>query len=207
MRLFHKHKHKEPTFNDIWRTRNPDNWTYLVKNTNMDAISVDTGSYGFLDVENAGNGTQRLIIGKYCSIGPNVHFILASEHDYKNLSTYPWRTYFCNEQNEALSKGDIVLDDDVWVGLGAIINSGVHIGRGAIIASGAVVTRDVEPYSVVGGNPAQHIKYRFDEPIRNRLMTFDFGKLNPEKIVQNKQLLYTHLTPDNIDEILQTLEA
>ena len=204
MKLFKK-KHQQQTFQDIWRKRNPDNWTYLTKNTNMESISVGVGSYGFLDVENAGSGNEKLIIGKYVSIGPNVHFILASEHDYKNLSTYPWLTYYCKKPNEALSKGSIIIDDDVWIGLGVIVNSGVHIGRGAIVASGAVVVKDVEPYSIVGGNPAKHIKYRFNKNIRNKLLKVDFNKLTTEKITKYIDFLYTHLSDDNINEILKKL--
>ncbi|MCQ2582030.1 MAG: CatB-related O-acetyltransferase [Alphaproteobacteria bacterium] len=194
------------SFNDKWRQKNPNNHTTLVKPTNMDVIVVGDGSYGPLDIENAGNGNTRLVIGKYCSIGPSVHFILASEHPYKRLSTYPWKTMVLGHAaTEAESKGDIVIEDDVWIGLGAIINSGVHIGRGAIIASGAVVIKNVEPYSIVGGNPARHIKYRFDKKIRDLLMKIDFSKLNDDIIKNNIENLYTDITEENIKHILQKI--
>lgn len=204
--MLFKKKKQIYNFCDEWKKRNPNNRTVLVKDTRMDAIIVGDGSYGPLDVENAGNGDVKLIIGKYCSIGPCVHFILASEHPYKNLSTYPWRVMMgLIPPIEAKSKGDIIIDDDVWIGLGAIINSGVHIGRGAIVASGAVVVHDVEPYSIVGGNPAKHIKYRFDKEVRDKLMNFDFSVLNRENIITNIDLLYTEITAKNIESLLKKL--
>ena len=204
--MLFKRKRKNLTFNDIWRQRNPHNETVLAKDTIMDAVVVGVGSYGTLDIENAGNGREKLIIGNYCSIGPCVHFILSSEHPYKNLSTYPWLVKSGLAPTEAKSKGDIIIDDDVWIGLGVIVNSGVHIERGAIVASGAVVVKDVEPYSIVGGNPAKHIKYRFDKGICDKLLNFDFNVLNHEKIIKNIDLLYTEITKENIDEILNTLK-
>ena len=103
--------------------------------------------------------------------------------------------------SEAGTKGSIIVKDDVWIGTNAIICSGVTIGQGAIIAAGAVVTKDVAPYAIVGGNPAKVIKYRFDEEIRNKLLSIDIvelfdGFVNDDisfiyqKLDENKSVLY-----------------
>lgn len=189
----------------LWRLKNAHNETAQLNDFDIDKVIVGKGTYGGLDVHTFGNGEERLIIGNYCSIGPDVHFILASEHPYKGISTYPFKVKFGLQDKEAQSKGDIILEDDVWIGLGAIINSGVHIGKGAVVAAGSVVVKDVEPYSIVGGNPAKHIKYRFDEPIRKKLMKLNFASLNRETIIANIDLVYEALTENNIDKILNKI--
>lgn len=199
------HRKKVDTFNDVWRTKNSHNRTYLYKNTCVDDIRVGVGSYGILNVENANPGKAKLLIGSYVSIGPDVHFILTSEHPYKGLSTYPFKFMFHGCVPEAVSKGDIVIEDDVWIGLGVIINSGVRVGQGSIIASGSVVVKDVEPYSIVGGNPAKFIKYRFSDTIIEKLKRVNYAKLCDEKIKNDIDLLYTEITEDNVDEILTKL--
>ncbi len=87
-----------------------------------------------------------------------------------------------------------------------MILSGVTIGKGAIVAAGSTVTRDVEPYSIVGGNPAKHIKYRFSSQIREKLLKFNFEELDNEMINKNIDLLYTELTEDNIDKLFSLLK-
>lgn len=202
--LWYKRKKKKPLLS-AWKEKNQHNGTIVTPNTNIDHVIVGKHSYGIIDVEFYGTGSEMLRIGNYCSIGPNVHFILASEHPYCGLSTYPFKVKFGLQPAEAKSKGDIVLDDDVWIGLGAIINSGVHIGKGAIVASGSVVVKDVEPYSIVGGNPAKFIKYRFEKEIREKLLKIDFSKIDEQKIIDHIDDVYENLTVDNIDSILEKI--
>lgn len=95
---------------------------------------------------------------------------------------------------EALSKGDIIINDDVWIGCNAIILSGVNIGQGAVVAAGAVVTNDIPPYAIVGGVPAKVIKYRFETAIIDELLKVDYSKLTDEAIKQNIEKLYEPLT-------------
>lgn len=184
---------------------NPHNDTSVGYMSSSAVVKVGRGTYGQLNVQAPSTEKVKLVIGNYCSIGQDVFFILASEHPYRGFSTFPFKSMLGIQKLEAKSKGDIIVGDDVWIGRGVIINSGVNIGRGAIIASGAVVARDVEPYSIVGGNPAKHIKYRFSEPIREKLMKIDFENLDLDVIKKNIDVAYTELTEENVDEVLKVL--
>lgn len=138
-------------FDYKWRKRNIQNRTHAGTRFPLDKVSVGKGTYGRLNVvdyndPDAGN----LKIGNYCSIARTVLFMLAGNHAWDTLSTYPFDRIFLNERLNQ-TKGDIVIDDDVWIGERATVLSGVHIGQGAIVAAGALVTKDVPPYSVVGG--------------------------------------------------------
>lgn len=106
------------------------------------------------------------------------------------------------EIREARSKGSIVIKDDVWVGANSLILSGVTIGQGAVVAAGSVVTKDVPPYAIVGGNPAKIIRYRFEEKIIKKLLKIDYSKINPDKIIPNIKYWYEQVTEKNIDELL-----
>ena len=98
--------------------------------------------------------------------------------------------YLGVEKEEAFSKGDIFIDDDVWIGYRSTIMSGIHIGRGAVIAAGSVVTKDVPPYAIVGGVPAKVIKYRFDNEIREFASRVDYNKFDKDFVRENLDLLY-----------------
>jgi len=193
---------KKNDFATQWHAHNTHNETYPVCWFDMTKVSVGKRSYGPLTVYAPSTGSEKLLIGNYVSIGPDVKFILASEHPFTGISTFPFKVKLNLTKFEAQSKGDIIVDDDVWIGANAIINSGVHIGQGAIIASGAVVVKDVEPYAVVGGNPARLIKYRFPQSIRKQLLNFDFGNLDEQAIVQNVEDFYAPLTTKNISKNL-----
>lgn len=113
---------------------------------------------------------DKLIIGKFCAIARDTRFIMnGANHKTSGFSTYPFQI-FANgwekvmpKEGELPYKGDTEIGNDVWIGYEATIMPGIKIGSGAIVASKSVVTRDVPPYSIVGGNPAKPIKYRFDE--------------------------------------------
>ncbi|MDY6420297.1 MAG: CatB-related O-acetyltransferase [Succinivibrio dextrinosolvens] len=110
------------------------------------------------------NSLSKLKIGSFCSIAPKVTFILNSDHYTNNLSSFPFKVMCLgSHKSEAISYGDIVVDDDVWIGYGATILSGIHVGQGAIIAAGAVVSKDVPPYAIVGGVPARIINSSFPD--------------------------------------------
>ena len=105
---------------------------------------------------------------------------------------------------EAFSKGDITLGDDVWVGANVTICSGVTIGQGAVIAAGAVVTKDVEPYTIVGGVPARIIRYRFSQEIIKRLLTVDLERLLGRTSVANIGTFYKKI--NNNDDLERMLK-
>ena len=135
---------------------------------------------------------DKLIIGRFCSIACGAKFLFTSaNHTMKSLSTYPFPIFFeewgLDVKNVASAwdnKGDIVVGNDVWIGYEAVILSGVHIGDGAIIGTGAVVTKDVPPYTVVGGVPAKEIKKRFDEKTIEKLLETQWWNWPVEKIRQ-----------------------
>mgnify|MGYP002768762543 FL=1 len=176
----------------MWRKKNKHNSTSLKTLTPFSQISVGINTYGDLNV-NSSNYNSRLIIGNYCSIASEVSFLLNSEHPINNISTYPFKVKIMGADCESLSKGDIIVDDDVWIGHRAIIMSGVHIGQGAVIGAGAVVTRDVPPYAVVAGVPAKIIKMRFNEEIVSCLLDVDFSKLSDTLVKSHICDLYTLL--------------
>ena len=128
-----------------WRKLNKNNSTVPINMFDYKNVSVGNCTYGELTVLDF-NGTYRLCIGAFCSIASGVVFCLAGDHQIKTVSTFPFKANALGcEQNEAISKGNIIIDDDVWVGQNAIILSGIHIGQGAVVAAGAVVKKDVPP--------------------------------------------------------------
>lgn len=106
---------------------------------------------------------------------------------------------------DATSKGDILVGDDVWIGYRSTILSGVEIGQGAIIAAGSVVTKNVPPYAVVGGNPARVIRFRFSERIISKLMDLDFSLLSKEAAEKCLKELSLDITEENIDEVVDSI--
>lgn len=177
-----------------WNKLNRHNGTHAATRFDISKVSVGKATYGDLHVLTY-NDINTLRIGNYCSIGPNVWFIVSADHYVNHLSTYPFRNKIisCGKELEGVSKGDIVVEDDVWFGCNATILSGVHIGQGAIVAAGAVVTADIPPYAIAGGVPARVLSYRFDEETRSALCEFDFSKLSDEDIIQHKDELYKEL--------------
>ena len=155
-------------------------------------VSVGKETYGRVNVINFSD-KYRVSIGNFCSISTDVFFIVCGEHRVDTISTYPFRVQCCSAEFEATSKGDIIVEDDVWFGHGATVLSGVHIGQGAVISAGAVVTKDVPPYAIVGGVPARIIKYRFSDEMINELIKVDYSKMTTEMIKENIEKLYDKL--------------
>ena len=133
---------------------------------------------------------EKLIIGKFCSIACGARFLFTSaNHTLASLSTYPFPIFYEEwdlDKAQITSawdrKGDIVIGNDVWIGYEAVLLSGIHIGDGAIIGSRAVVTRDVPPYTIVGGVPAHEIKQRFPQPVIDRLLDLQWWDWPAEQI-------------------------
>ena len=131
----------------------------------------------------------KLIIGKFCQIAKGVKFFMSSSnHQMSGLSTYPF--FILGEEcaNHGAGypkKGDTVVGDDVWLGQGCAIMPGVKIGSGAIIAAYAVVTKDVPPYTIAGGNPATILKQRFSEEVIKDLLQIKWWNWDIDTIKKN----------------------
>lgn len=136
---------------------------------------------------------DSLTIGKFCSIACGAKFVFNSaNHTLKSLSTYPFPLFFeaweLDRRNVAASwdnKGDIVVGNDVWIGYEAVVMSGVTIGDGAIIGTRALVTKDVPPYTIVGGVPAKPIRKRFSDDDIARLLEIKWWDWPDSRIAQN----------------------
>lgn len=174
----------------------------IIKNPNI--IVGDYTYYDdFEDVPNFENNVKyhfdfvgdKLIIGKFCMIASNVTFIMnGANHLSNSISAYPF-AIFGNGWENAMedktypTKGNTVIGNDVWIGYNATIMPGVKIGDGAIIATNATVTKDVEPYTIVGGNPAKPIKKRFSDSKIEQLLKLKWWHWDIEKITKNTKFL------------------
>lgn len=136
-------------------------------------VTVGRHSYINPTVHYYAGDTPTVSIGAFCSIAMDVEFLPGGNHRPEWVSTFPFRIQLdlpgALEDGHPWAKGDTVVGNDVWIGRGAKILGGVTIGDGAIVAAYAVVTKDVEPYAIVAGNPAQHRRYRFGPSIRGSL--------------------------------------
>ncbi len=131
-------------------------------------------TYGRPKVRDYG-GATTLKIGRFCSIAASVTILVGGEHNPRLVSTYPFATLGhwspkTSDAVDSLSKGDVVIENDVWIGTNSLILSGVHIGNGAVVGAGSVVVSDVNDYEVVAGNPARHIRYRFSSEVIQGLL-------------------------------------
>lgn len=139
---------------------------------------------------------DKLIIGKFCAIARDVKFIMnGANHEMDAFTTYPF-SIFSNgwekvmpSMDELPYKGDTVIQNDVWIGYDATIMPGIQIGNGSIIASKSVVVRDVEPYSIVGGNPAKLIRKRFPDEVIDLLQGLRWWDWPIEKITDHLPIL------------------
>jgi len=169
----------------------------------IDHPQIEIGDYtyydDFEDVKNFEKNVKylfdftgdKLQIGKFCMIASGVTFIMnGANHLTESITTYPF-AIFGHAWSEAMkgkiypNKGDTVIGNDVWIGYKATIMAGVHIGDGAIIATGALVTKDVPPYTIVGGNPAKAIKQRFNDAEIDQLLKMRWWNWPVDKITKH----------------------
>jgi len=149
---------------------------------------------------------DKLIIGKFCMIASDTIFIMnGANHLTDAISTYPFAIFgedWANAMDGKTypTKGDTIIGNDVWIGHNVTIMPGIKIGDGAIIATNATVTKNVPPYTIVGGNPAKEIKKRFSEEQISTLLDVKWWDWDIKKITQNVHLL----TDNNIDKLINT---
>jgi virginiamycin A acetyltransferase len=183
----------------------------VVKNPNI-IIGDYTYYDDFENVENFEKNVKyhfdftgdQLIIGKFCMIASGAKFIMnGANHLTESISAYPF-AIFQNGWGNAMegknypNKGNLIVGNDVWIGHNATIMAGITIGDGAIIATNSTVTRDVEPYAIVGGNPAKQIKKRFDAQTIEKLVKLKWWDWEIDKITKH----VNHLTGTNLDDLL-----
>lgn len=186
-------------FNRKWRKINQHNDTFAVIRFPINKVDVGIGTYGPLNIISFNKKDEHLSIGNYCSISYNVVFLLGGEHNYKFFSTYPFlqRVYCCSE---SLSKGNIIVEDDVWIGYGSIILSGVRLGKGCIVGAGSVVAKDVTPYSIYVNGKV--IRYRFSEKVIEKLKAIDFSLITPSVFDRLKIYCQYEINEENVEEIV-----
>lgn len=177
----------------------------------MKRPDVEIGEYTYGMPEVHPYVGRRLKIGKFCSIATGVNVFLGGNHPIRYVSTYPFVAFRDvwpgartipeaePEDDRWGSKGDVTIGNDVWIGLNAIILSGVTIGDGAVIGAYSVVGSNVEPYTIVAGNPARPIRRRFDDETVKRLLEIRWWDWPPEKIDANVSIIFSR----NVEKMLE----
>lgn len=185
---------KIPNPDNIFSALNSDMVTYVKPTITNPNIIVGDFTY-FSDRDFESHVTHhydfygdKLIIGKFCQIAAGVEFVMnGANHQMNSASTYPFHIFEGWEgpvppMSEFPNKGDTVVGNDVWIGQNVTILPGVHIGDGAIIGLNSVVASDVEPYTIVAGNPARLIRKRFDKELTEMLLEFRWWDKEIEEI-------------------------
>lgn len=203
-----------PDKDQIYPLKNYDRLVFL-KNI-IKSQNIEIGDYTYYDdFENPDNFEKnvlyhfdfigdKLIIGKFCAIGSDVQFIMnGANHKIGGISTYPFNIFGGDwssvepTASDLPYKGDTIIENDVWIGYKATIMPGITIGNGAIIAAHSVVTKDVEPYSIVGGNPAKVLRKRFTEDDINSLLEIAWWNWDLDKITT----ALPHIVGNNINQL------
>ena len=182
-------------------------WASVRELQQVNFVTVGRHTYG-LAMSSVIRPTQEapVTIGSFCSFAPGVIILAHADHPTSLVSTFPFRTLFCNlrsvafdplwSNQDAVTRGAVNIGHDVWVGQNAIILSGVTVGNGAIIGAGAVVTKDVPPYAIVVGNPATISRYRFSPEIIRGLEKIQWWNFPDEQIESWLPIFYS--TPDEL---------
>lgn len=176
----------------FWIKRKDSNDGRLIRHYYKEKYGIDIGKYTYgYNKDNIARGTK---IGAFCSIADGVKIGLMN-HPMKYVSTNPFLYYsnrgFLKQNCLNFEQKKVRIENDVWIGSNAIILPGVHIGNGAVVAAGAVVTKNVAPYEIVGGVPARHIKWRFEDyELRRKLEKISWYEWPDDKIRGNIHLFY-----------------
>ena len=170
-----------------------------IKSEEFDKYTYGCGVVVVKDFETG----EKLRIGKFCSLSSDITILLGGNHPIQNVSTYPFGVLNTNKFSGSINIEKIIKDtvigNDVWIGHGVTILTGVTIGDGAVIAANSNVVKNVEPYSIVGGNPAKFIKKRFTDEQISDLLEIKWWNLEDSKVNE----LLTYICSDNIDEFIK----
>ena len=183
------------------------NFDYFTKNLLSKRLDCYIGdyTYGKPEILEWGEG-KKLYIGKFCSIAAGVKIFLGGNHRTDWITTYPFNIInedFSNASEilgHPASKGDVHIGNDVWLGQGSVIMSGITIGDGAVVGAFSVVSKDVDPYSIVAGNPMKVIKKRFDDEVIEKLLKLKWWEWDKEKINKYVKILCSN-DINKIDEL------
>ena len=189
-----------------WRKLNQHNDTHMINQFDFSKVTVGKRSYGPLMIYAWKSTNEKLRIGNYVSIAEGVKFILGGNHPIETLLSFPLKTQLLGQNDEACSKGEIVIEDDVWIGMGATVMSGVKIGQGSIIGACSVVARDVPPYAIVVGNPSKVIRYRFSTELIKELKSINLSAIDDKFVKENIDLLYKKITIESLNILKKQLE-
>ena len=152
---------------------------------------------------------DKLIIGKFCQIASGVEFMMNdANHQMSAVSTFPFYTLEGWNMKPPVPsdmrfKGDTVIGNDVWIGQNAVILPGIHVGDGAIIGAGSVVGSDVEPYTIVAGNPARPVRKRFDDELISLMLSWKWW----DKTIEEIDALIPVLTSSNLEEVKEKIRS
>ncbi len=194
---------KKQFFVKDWRQNNQHNTVIPGNLFDPERVRVGQYSYGSLKlIAYNPQGKDQLIIGNFVSISSDVYFFLDENHQTETATTFPLKSVLLGipSPDDSISKGSIIIEDEVWIGNSVRVLSGVRIGKGAIVATGSVVTKDIPPYSVAGGIPAKVIKYRFSDAVIGKLLKCNLVSLPKEVIKKNIEVFYKPVNEENIDE-------
>lgn len=173
-------------------------------------IHVGRYTYGIagLTIKQWGEGAA-LHIGRFCSLAEDITIFLGGNHRTEWATTFPFGHVFGEELGgqdivgHPATRGDVVIGNDVWIGHGVTIGSGVTVGDGAVLSLRAVVVKDVAPYEIVGGNPAKHIRFRFDDPLRERLQRLRWWDLPAASVREITRELSQPPTVERLDDLIR----
>ncbi len=156
-------------------------------------LHIGPHTYGKPQIISFAGDNGSVTIGNYCSVARNVKIIVGGNHRTDWISTFPLRIAFNlpekYEDGHPQSNGPVRIGNDVWLGYGCTIMSGITIGDGAVVASNSLVVKDIPPYAIAGGNPADIIKYRFEKIEIESLMSIRWWEWDDKRVLKNVDLI------------------